>query len=167
LKKTVTIYTDGACIGNPGPGGYGAILVAGGHKRELSGGFRRTTNNRMELMAAIAALQTLAEPSSVRLVSDSKYLVEAMNLGWARHWQARHWRKTGRGKALNPDLWQRLLDLCDRHSVQFEWVEGHSGHTENERCDQLSVRAAGQPNLPPDAGFESSEDAKAQQARLF
>ncbi len=167
MNREVTIYTDGACLGNPGPGGYGAILVIGGQKRELSGGFRRTTNNRMELMAAIAALETLPEAAQVRLISDSKYLVEAMNLGWARTWRERKWRKTGRGKALNPDLWQRLLELCDRHTVRFEWVEGHRGHPENERCDQMAVRAAGQPGLPADRGFEDAEAAKSSQESLF
>lgn len=165
--KSVTIYTDGACLGNPGPGGYGAILSIGGKKRELSGGFRRTTNNRMELMAAIVALEALNEACTVHLVSDSRYLVDAMNQGWARNWQARSWRKTGRGKALNPDLWQRLLTLCDRHQVTFQWIEGHAGHPENERCDRISVHAASQAGLPPDTGFESVENTKAQQESLF
>ena len=134
--KQVTVYTDGACRGNPGPGGYGVILQYGPVRRELSGGEAETTNNRMELTAAIAALSALKEPCSVTLYSDSRYLVDAVNLGWARAWQAAGWRG---GKVKNPDLWQKLLELLALHDVTFLWVRGHAGHTENERCDALAT----------------------------
>lgn len=147
----VTLFTDGACIGNPGPGGYGVILDEGGKRRELSGGFRRTTNNRMELMAAIVGLSELKQPSKVRLISDSTYLVNSMNLGWARQWRAKRYQKKK-----NPDLWERILSLVDRHSVEFIWVQGHAGHPENERCDQLSVQAAQRRGLPVDEVYEHS-----------
>lgn len=150
----VIIYTDGACIGNPGPGGYGAVLLCKGKRLELSGGFRRTTNNRMEIMAAIAALKALKRPSRVLLHTDSKYLADAMAQGWARRWRANGWRRNARERALNPDLWAQLLDLCDRHEVSFVWVRGHAGNPENERCDQLSLQAAARPDLPDDPGYE-------------
>jgi ribonuclease HI len=150
--KKVFLYTDGACSGNPGPGGYGAILKSGsgGHSKEISGGFRHTTNNRMELMAAIKGLECLKEPCEVTVVSDSRYIVDAMEKGWAEKWRANQWMRNKKEKALNPDLWEKLLDLCGRNSVKFEWVNGHSGHPENERCDQLAVSAAAKPNLPED-----------------
>lgn len=137
--KKVTIYTDGACRGNPGPGGFGVILQYGTARRELSGGESLTTNNRMELRAAIEGLSALREPCEVTLYSDSRYLVDAVTLGWARSWQASGWR---RGKAKNPDLWERLLALLDVHRVTFVWVRGHDGHPENERCDALATAAA-------------------------
>lgn len=137
--KHVTVYTDGACRGNPGPGGYGAILQYGSTRRELSGGEAETTNNRMELTAAIAALSALREPCSVTLYSDSRYLVDAVNLGWVRTWQATGWRG---GKIKNPDLWQQLLSLLSLHEVTFVWVQGHAGHPENERCDALATAEA-------------------------
>lgn len=149
----ITIHTDGACLGNPGPGGYGIVLRYGDHRRELSGGYRRTTNNRMELIAAIKALQALARPSQVILHSDSRYVVDAIEKGWAKKWQANGWRRNKREPALNPDLWQTLLELCARHQVQFRWVRGHAGNAENERCDHLAVQAAKQPNLPEDVGY--------------
>ena len=145
--KTVTVYTDGACSGNPGPGGYGVILKFGEEVRELSQGFRQTTNNRMELRAVIAALSVLKEPCQVILYSDSKYIVDAVTKGWAKRWQKNNWKRNKREYALNPDLWQRLLDLLDIHSVEFHWVKGHSGHPENEICDQLAVEAAASENL--------------------
>ncbi len=145
----VTLFTDGACLGNPGPGGYGVILEEDGKRRELSGGFRLTTNNRMELMAAIVGLSELKQASKVRIFSDSTYVVNSMKLGWARQW-----RRTGYKKKKNPDLWERLLTLADRHSVEFIWVEGHAGHPENERCDQLSVLAAQRRGLPADEFYE-------------
>jgi ribonuclease HI len=150
--KKVFLYTDGACSGNPGPGGYGAILRSGsgGHSKEISGGFRHTTNNRMELMAAIKGLECLKEPCEVTVVSDSRYIVDAMEKGWVKKWRANQWMRNKKEKALNPDLWEKLLDLCGRNSVKFEWVNGHSGHPENERCDQLAVAAAAKPNLPED-----------------
>jgi ribonuclease HI len=157
--KQVTIYTDGACIGNPGPGGYGAVLLYGTHRKELSAGFRRTTNNRMELMAAIAGLELLKEPCAVTLYSDSQYLVDNYSNGAARRWQANGWMRDRKNRALNPDLWQRLLELCSTHQVRLEWVRGHAGNAENERCDQLSTRAARGANLPVDEVYEQGRTA--------
>ena len=153
-RKEVTIYTDGGALGNPGPGGYGVILDYRGHRKELSGGFRHTTNNRMELMAAIEGLRALKEPCRVTLYTDSRYLVDAMEKGWARRWQANGWRRNKKEEALNADLWEELLRLCDLHEVRFVWVKGHSGHPENERCDRLVQEAARQADLPPDSGYE-------------
>ena len=151
--KHVIIYTDGACIGNPGPGGYGVVLLYQNHRKELSGGFRKTTNNRMEIMAAIMGLEALKEESRIMLHSDSEYLVKAMSKGWAQRWRANGWKRNKREKALNPDLWERLLQLCERHEVEFIWVKGHAQNTENARCDELAVQAAQQPNLPLDKGY--------------
>lgn len=155
-SKKVIIYTDGACLGNPGPGGYGVVLLYGDHRREISGGFRLTTNNRMEIMAAIVGLGALKGPCSVTLYSDSQYLVDAMMKGWAARWRANGWRRNKRERAVNPDLWERLLDLSSRHRVEFVWVRGHSGNHENERCDRLSRQAAGLPGLPEDTGYIQS-----------
>ncbi len=138
----VDIYTDGACRGNPGHGGWGAILVYGGREKELSGGDAETTNNRMELLAAIEALSALKEPCEVTLTSDSKYLTDAILKGWAQGWRANGWRKADRSPALNVDLWERLLPLLDRHTVTFVWVKGHDGHPYNERCDKLATAFA-------------------------
>ena len=138
LKK-VNIYTDGACSGNPGPGGWGAILRYGKVEREISGGEEHTTNNRMELTAVISALEALKEPCEVDLYSDSKYVVEAIEKGWAVGWRARGWKKADKKPALNPDLWEQLLDLLEKHKVNFIWIKGHNEHPENERCDQLAV----------------------------
>lgn len=140
--KHVEIYTDGACRGNPGRGGWGAVLVYQGVERELSGGDPMTTNNRMELMAAIEALSALKEPCRVTLTSDSKYLVDAITLGWARSWRAKGWRKADRSPALNADLWERLLQLLETHEVTLVWVKGHDGHPYNERCDRLATAYA-------------------------
>lgn len=137
--KHVDIYADGACSGNPGPGGYGVVLVYGGHERELAGGCADTTNNRMELTAAIVGLETLKEPCEVTLTTDSKYLCDSVNLGWAKGWRARGWVKADKRPALNADLWERLLALLERHRVTVEWVKGHNGHPYNERCDRLAV----------------------------
>ncbi|GAB4211503.1 MAG: hypothetical protein OHK0012_04080 [Synechococcales cyanobacterium] len=153
--QSVEIYTDGACLGNPGPGGYGVILIYGDHRQELSGGFRLTTNNRMEILAAIMGLQSLKKTCEVTLYSDSKYVVDSMTQGWAKRWQANNWLRNRREKALNPDLWSELLRLSDQHTTSFRWVRGHSGHPENERCDQLAVAAARQNGLPRDLGYES------------
>ncbi len=153
-RPEVTIYTDGACSGNPGPGGYAAILLSGKHRKELAGGFRRTTNNRMELWAAIAGLQSLRQPCRVKLYTDSKYLVDSVMLGWAKRWQAKGWKHQG-GTRVNADLWGVLLGLCTRHEVQFCWVKGHASDVENERCDVLAVLAARQKDLPIDAGYET------------
>ena len=151
--KHVTIYTDGACIGNPGPGGYGVVLLYGGHRKELSGGFALTTNNRMEIMAAIVGLEALNRRCRGILHSDSQYLVKAMTEGWARRWQAKGWWRTKEQRASNADLWERLLAVCARHEVEFAWVRGHAGDRENERCDELSCQAASQRHLPIDEGY--------------
>ncbi len=153
-REQVTIYTDGACLGNPGPGGYGAVLLYGSHRKELSGGFRLTTNNRMEITAALEALEALEEPCRVTLYSDSQYLVNAMSKGWAQRWQANGWKRNKREDAVNPDLWERMLELCRRHTVEFRWVRGHSGTKENERCDRLAVAAARDSGLPDDPGYK-------------
>lgn len=137
--KTVTIYTDGACSGNPGPGGWGAILRYKDTEKELSGGAADTTNNRMELSAVIAALSALKEPCKVTLTSDSKYVIDAVTKGWAKKWQANGWVKSDKKPALNADLWEKLLVLLEKHDVRFVWVKGHAGHPENERCDRLAV----------------------------
>ena len=139
--KTVEIYTDGACSGNPGPGGWGAILEYRGREKELSGAEASTTNNRMELTAVIAALEQLKEPCAVELYSDSKYVVDAITLGWARGWRAKGWVKPDKKPAKNPELWSRLLDLLDRHEVACHWVKGHADNEKNERCDRLAVAA--------------------------
>ena len=137
--KTVTIYTDGACSGNPGPGGWGAILMYGAHRRELSGGEANTTNNRMELTAVIQALSLLKEPCVVDLWSDSKYVIDGLEKGWAKGWKRRGWKKADGSPALNPDLWAQALEQEARHKITYVWVKGHAGHPENERCDQLAV----------------------------
>lgn len=139
MKKYVELFTDGACSGNPGPGGWGAILRYSGHEKELCGGEAETTNNRMELMAAIMGLKALKEPCVVRLVTDSKYVADGITKGWAASWRKNNWRKADKKPALNPDLWEQLLDLIDMHDVKIEWVKGHAGHSENERCDRLAV----------------------------
>ncbi len=142
--KHVDIYTDGACRGNPGKGGWGAVLVYGGREKELSGGDPMTTNNRMELTAAIEALAALKEPCEVTLTSDSKYLTDAITLGWAVSWRSRGWKKADRSPALNADLWERLLKLLSIHRVTLVWVKGHNGHPYNERCDRLATAYADQ-----------------------
>ena len=140
--KHVDIYTDGACRGNPGNGGWGAILVYGKKEKELSGGEANTTNNRMELTGAIEALTMLNEPCEVTLTSDSKYLTDAINKGWLESWQKNGWRKADRGEVLNVDLWQKLITQLERHVVTFVWVHGHAGHEYNERCDILATTFA-------------------------
>lgn len=137
--KHVELFTDGACSGNPGPGGWGAILRFQGVEKELSGGEANTTNNRMELSAAIEGLEALKEPCQVTLTSDSKYLTDGVTKGWARSWKRNGWRKADKKPALNADLWDRLLTQLDRHEVKIVWVKGHAGHPENERCDALAV----------------------------
>ena len=137
--KTVTLYTDGACSGNPGPGGWGAILEYNGVRKELSGGEEKTTNNRMELTAVIAGLRALKEPCRVELYSDSKYVIDALEKGWAVGWQKRGWVKSDKSPALNPDLWETLLALCKQHSVTCHWVKGHAQNEKNNRCDELAV----------------------------
>ncbi len=136
--KKVEIYTDGSCKQNPGPGGWGAVLVYQGKELELSGGQADTTNNRMELTAVIEALQKLREPCQVTLTTDSKYVSDGISKGWAASWKARGWKKADKSPALNPDLWGTLLDLCETHTVEFVWVKGHAGHPYNERCDTVA-----------------------------
>lgn len=153
-QKHVILYTDGACIGNPGSGGYGVILKYKERRRELAGGYRLTTNNRMELMAAIIGLRALKERCKVTLYSDSEYLVTAMSEGWPKRWRAHGWRRGKNQKALNSDLWKELLRLCELHDIEFKWVKGHDGNPENERCDHLAVCAAQQRNLRADFEYE-------------
>ena len=153
-KKQVVIYTDGACEPNPGPGGYGIVLRHGRVRKEMSGGFRLTTNNRMEIYAAIKGLELLDEPCSVTLYSDSRYLVDAMMLGWVTRWKKKNWKRNSKERALNIDLWENLLPLCEKHEVDFVWVKGHAGNAENERCDKLSYAALKKANLPIDEGYE-------------
>ena len=137
--KTVTLYTDGACSGNPGPGGWGAILEFMGHEKELSGGEASTTNNRMELTAVIKGLQALKEPCVVELYSDSKYVIDGLQKGWAASWRKKGWVKSDKKKALNPDLWGQLLALTEKHTLRYHWVKGHAENEKNNRCDQLAV----------------------------
>jgi ribonuclease HI len=148
--KQVKIYSDGACSGNPGPGGYGVILKYGSQQRELSAGYRQTTNNRMELMAVIAGLEALREPCKVDVYSDSRYIVDAISKGWALRWKQNNWKRNKDEKAKNPDLWERLLGLLEKHQVTMHWIEGHAGHPENERCDALAVKAAAGSDLLKD-----------------
>lgn len=140
--KKIELYTDGACRGNPGPGGWGAVLVYNGREKELSGGEKNTTNNRMELTAAIEGLSALKEPCEVTLTTDSKYLCDAIEKGWAEGWRKRGWIKPDKKPALNPDLWEKLLDLLKTHKVTLVWVKGHNGHPYNERCDVLATTFA-------------------------
>lgn len=154
-QPEVTLFTDGACLGNPGPGGYGVILVAEGGRRELSGGFRRTTNNRMELTAVLEGLAALKRPCRVRVVSDSQYVIRALTLGWADRWSRNGWMRTRRDPVENADLWRRMLDAMRPHRVAYEWVRGHAGHPENERADVLAATAARGKDLPADEAFES------------
>ena len=149
-KKHIIIYTDGACSGNPGPGGYGAVLLYNGHRKEISQGYKDTTNNRMELMAVIKALELLKTTCTVTLHSDSKYIIGAVEKGWAKKWRANGWMRNKKDKALNPDLWEKLLQLLSQHDITFEWVKGHAGNEENERCDFLAVQAAKQEELLED-----------------
>ena len=135
----MTLYTDGACSGNPGPGGWGAILMFGEHERELSGGDDHTTNNRMELMGAIEGLQALKEPCSVALYTDSKYVADGLQKGWAKGWRAKGWKKADGKPALNTDLWERLLNLSETHVLEIHWVKGHADNVYNNRCDELAV----------------------------
>ena len=137
--KTVTLYTDGACSGNPGPGGWGAILEYMGHEKELSGGEESTTNNRMELTAVIMGLSSLKEPCIVELYSDSKYVIDGLEKGWAVSWRKNGWKKADKKPALNPDLWEILLNLAEKHQLRYHWVKGHAENPKNNRCDELAV----------------------------
>jgi ribonuclease HI len=151
----ITVYTDGSALGNPGPGGYGAILISGAHRKEISGGFRLTTNNRMEIMAAIVALQQIkGSPHQIELVSDSRYLTEAFHQNWVDGWIKRNWKNVK-----NPDLWKALLELAQAHRMQWTWIKGHNRHPENERCDQLAKEAASKSELLDDQGYIESKEA--------
>jgi len=151
----IVIYTDGGSINNPGPGGYGVVIVEGGGKLELSGGFRLTTNNRMEMMAAIVALQRFeTRMDTIRIYSDSSYLVNGINKGWVRRWQRNGWKKSDGQNVLNTDLWQQLIRLTAKGNVHFQWVKGHAGNALNERCDELAVDSARKDDLPVDTGYE-------------
>jgi ribonuclease HI len=157
-RKHVTIYTDGGCEPNPGRGGYGVVLEYAGKRKEASGGFRRTTNNRMEILAAIVGLEMLKEPCRVTLYSDSQYVVHAMTKGWVERWQKKNWWRTKDERALNVDLWKRLMPLCEKHEVAFEWVRGHVGNAGNERCDVLAGEALRAKDLPVDENYESPRE---------
>lgn len=154
--KQVTIYSDGACSGNPGPGGYGVVLLYKGQRKELSGGFRLTTNNRMEIMAVIVGLRALKTKCSATVITDSQLLINTMTKGWATRWKENGWKKRNKEKVLNKDLWTRLLQLCDYHKVRFLWTQAHAGDPENERCDKLAGEAAKQSGLPKDLDYEKS-----------
>lgn len=157
-KKEIVIYTDGACEPNPGRGGYGAVLAFEKRRKEISGGFRLTTNNRMEIYAAIKGLELLKEPCKVAVYSDSQYLVSAMMEGWVENWKKKKWWRTNKERAVNIDFWEKLSALCEIHEVTFIWVKGHAGNPENERCDKLSYAALRKKDLPPDEGYENPLD---------
>ncbi|MDR1066488.1 MAG: ribonuclease HI [Clostridiales bacterium] len=152
-RASVEIYTDGACSGNPGPGGYGAVLIYGDVRKEISEGYKLTTNNRMELMAAIKGLEQLKNPCDVTLYSDSKYLVDGVMKGWAKKWRANGWMRNKTEKALNDDLWKRLLTLLDKHNVTFKWIKGHANNIENEKCDVLATNCVKSNLLLDDENF--------------
>ena len=153
-EKTVYAYSDGSAIGNPGPGGYGAVLKWRGHEKELTEGFRHTTNNRMELLGAITALESLKGRRTVVLTTDSEYVINGISKGWAAKWKANGWRRNKKERALNPDLWDRLLGVVAKHDVRFEWIRGHTGHAENERCDELANGSARGSALTVDEYYE-------------
>ncbi len=153
-KEKVIIYADGACLGNPGPGGYGVVLLCQEHRKELYVGFKRTTNNRMELWGAIAGLESLKRSSNVTVHTDSQYVVNGIMKGWAQKWKQNRWIKSDKQKALNSDLWEKLLSLCLEHKVEFVWVKGHAGDIENERCDVLAKQAAEGQGLQVDTIYE-------------
>ncbi|MFW5635398.1 MAG: ribonuclease HI [Thermodesulfobacteriota bacterium] len=155
-SDAIIIYTDGGALNNPGPGGYGAVILENGRRRELSGGFRLTTNNRMELTACIEGLKALEKPSRVKLFSDSKYVVDGLTKGWAQRWRKNDWMRTRKDRAENADLWAELLDLYETHDVEMHWVKGHAGVPENERCDQLVRMESAKPDLPPDRIYEQN-----------
>lgn len=159
--KNITIHTDGSCLGNPGPGGYGAILMYGGHRKKLSGGFSHTTNNRMEIFAAIAALESLKEPCGALIYSDSSYLVNAVKSGWIANWKANGWRKSNKKSIQNVDLWKRLDAMLLKHQVSFEWVKGHADNEQNNLCDVLARQAASSKNLSDDTGYNIEQGEKA------
>lgn len=161
--KEVTINSDGGSFGNPGPGGYGVVLKYKNHRKELSGGFRKTTNNRMEILGVIRGLQELTEPCNVKIFTDSRYVVNTISKGWALKWRANNWVKSNKEVAANSDLWAILLELCDKHKVTMNWVKGHAGDIENERCDVLCKIAGKRSNLPEDKGYENSLESNKKQ----
>jgi ribonuclease HI len=163
----ITIFTDGACSGNPGPGGYGVVILANGQRQELSQGYLKTTNNRMEMMAAIQALESLNVAGQITLHTDSRYLIDAVEKGWAKKWRAKGWMRNKRDKALNPDLWDRLLTLLEARPVSWNWVRGHTGNRENERCDRLAVAASRAANRIPDEGFDNPRHPGPRAPKLF
>lgn len=152
MLKQIDLFTDGSCLGNPGPGGYGAVMVYGKHRKEISAGFRLTTNNRMELMAAIMGLRTLNEPCQVRLTTDSQYVRQGITQ-WIHNWKKRGWKTADKKPVKNVDLWQRLDAALGQHQIKWEWVKGHAGHPENERCDELARAAASSPTQS-DTGYQ-------------
>ena len=152
--KKLDIYTDGACSGNPGSGGYGVVMLYKGARKELSQGYKTTTNNRMEALAVIKALEALKEPCEVTLYSDSKYVVDSITKGWVYNWKKKNWIKSDKKKALNVDLWERLLPLLEKHNVEFVWVKGHADNVENERCDELARMAIDSGNLLEDENYK-------------
>jgi len=158
-RPAIEIYTDGGCEPNPGPGGYGVVLLHPKKRAEASGGFRLTTNNRMEIFAVIAGLELLKQPCNITLYSDSQYVVEAMKNGWVESWKKKQWWHSRTERVPNRDLWEQLLTLCERHHVDFRWVKGHAGHAENECCDRLAMAALRQPNLAVDDGYEKKPEA--------
>ncbi len=164
-QQAVEIYTDGACEPNPGPGGYAAVLLHPKKRLEVSGGFRLTTNNRMEMFAAIKGIELLKQPCRVTLYSDSQYLVRAMMHGWAARWKKHDWWRTNTERAVNSDLWEKLLALCARHQVRFVWVKGHAGNKENECCDRLSCAVLCQADLPADEGYENKPATQGERPR--
>lgn len=167
VRKSVTMYTDGGCDPNPGPGGYGVVLMHGERRRELSGAFRLTTNNRMEVLAAIVGLEAIKVACRVEIRSDSKYLVNAVEKRWLQAWEARGWRRKGGEPVPNADLWKRLLALCQKHEVKLTWVAGHSGVAGNERCDRLAAEARRAPDLPVDEGYLAGVRARVEAALPF
>ena len=151
--KQVEIHTDGSCLGNPGPGGWAAVLRFGQHRKEISGGFAPTTNNRMEIIAVLRALELLTEPCCVDLYTDSQYVSKAIRDGWLKGWIARGWITSAKKPVKNRDLWERMAELLERQQVSFHWLKGHAGHKENERCDELARTESAKRDLPPDPGF--------------
>ena len=162
----VEIYTDGGCEPNPGPGGYGVVLLHPKKRAEASGGFRLTTNNRMEIYAAIKGLEMLKQPCKVTLYSDSRYLVGVMMAGWAATWKRKDWWRTNKERAVNIDLWERLLALCEMHEVEFRWEKGNAGNKENERCDELSCAALRQVDFSADEGYENKPESEGERPKL-
>ncbi len=156
-RPNITIYTDGSSRGNPGPGGFGTLLISGERRKEISVGYQKTTNNRMELLAAIAGLEVLKRASDVTLYSDSKYVVDAINKGWLQGWKRRGWIKSDKQPVKNIDLWKRLDAAAAEHEVTWKWVKGHAGNPENECCDELATTAADGDDLKPDRGFEQQQ----------